>query len=153
MDGVVPVAMLIRQRRLLYLRRVLCHAPRMLRALIQWHADCRGSWSQLVVEDLVWLRTQSDELKDSPYPTTNFVWWESYICGPGRRWKSVVRKCIKAVADNSSPAYAGTTCVDKKQKAQGCEEPDEFLCPLCDYTAENEKVAKGSIKEHKKSRT
>ena len=94
--GTLPVAEVVRYRRLRYLPALLTVAPQELLALIASCASASASWAQLVLQDLRWLRTAHVSfhglplLDAEPRPEQVRSWTQFVVADPGR-WSRRVR--------------------------------------------------------------
>ena len=71
----VPVLYLIQKQRLLYLPRLLNHAPSLLHALIQLESTERNSWAGMVRDDLCWVWAQG-VFASLPDPRGSIMEWK-----------------------------------------------------------------------------
>ena len=77
--GFLPIAHVLRKKRLRYVARVIASAPVLLRALFQWAAGVDKSWICMIRHDLKWLQEAAEAFSDFPCPLVCTRRWEVFM--------------------------------------------------------------------------
>jgi hypothetical protein len=103
-DGVADIAIYMRKARLMYLPRLIKHAPKMLRALLQATSYHDDSWASAVRQDIAWLRCRSEKLQGLPMPVIGSMQqWHDFIeCRP-KYWAAIIKRVVSKVEFNEIP--------------------------------------------------
>ena len=108
MLGVLPVEMIVWQRRMCYLPQLLRGGPSSLHALLALRkGHIRMPWVKLVLGDIELLRSWSSNLSEFPSPLEDPDVWTKFAAEFPRQWKQIVKKCFSYGA-TSDPSNADT---------------------------------------------
>ena len=94
--------LLMAQMRMLYLPRLLLHAPSCLLALLQKEADHAGSFTQLIMQDIQWIQ----EWVPPFVPNTLFhecplLWFDTISAHP-KKWKRFVNHAVQLIIQDQA---------------------------------------------------
>lgn len=105
-----PVDDILRKNRLTYYGRVITWGPPLLKAALQHEAKLEGSWSKLIVDDLLWISSRDEAFARLPPRVghENLKIWESYVGNHPKPWRAAIRRVYHGIMNDEIELYAST---------------------------------------------
>jgi len=109
---ILPPFIVFRLKRLIYLPRLMKHAPLALKAAIAILQNNKESWYNLIVDDLLWLASKSVKMSGFTPPDFASTEFQDFLFS--RAWKSTVYDACESSLSELSTTRVPTAIVSTK---------------------------------------